>query len=286
LKLAKDEALACTMFEKNIHPNTSPYLVLFVKANLLYKTGKNDDAIDVLEFLHAEDTEIPFHHIDYMTGKAKLNRLDSNAGYYLSRFLEESQTKNYKREICMRLAYHYYMQGDLAKYNEYKNRTDKYSKATTDRDREADIEKNRKYLPVVDLLKARFLTSGGYFKQASQVLSSIESDLLLQDEAKSEYYLLIARTEFGEGAFEEAIHSCKLSISYGKKCRVHYPAEAALLAGDISKVAGNHPAAESYWKQVLKLDQSDDVYYETIQKKAKNKLKCLSKDKSVLTAGS
>ena len=46
----------------------------------------------------------------------------------------------------MRLAYHYFMQGDLAKYNEYKNRTDKYSKATTDRDREADIEKNRKFI--------------------------------------------------------------------------------------------------------------------------------------------
>jgi hypothetical protein len=272
LKMTKDEELACEMFEKNIRVGDSPALALFLKANLLYKTGNNDAAIDVLAFLQAEQEEIPFHHIDYMTGKAKQHRLDEDSDVVMLKFLEDSNLKNYKKEICMRLAYHYYIQGDLEKYDSYKVKVADYPKSTTDRDREADVENERPYDPHLELLKVRFLSSGNYFARANEIMKTIEPQELDNPAFQAEYYLLQAKIQFGRQQYAKAIESCNTSIKIGEELDEPYAAEAALLAGNAAEKQGNRESAESYWKIAMKFN-GKDVYFENINKKAKNMLK-------------
>ena len=64
--------------------------------------------------------------------------------------------------MAMKLAYHYYLQGDTKKYKFYKNLAATYPRATINRDREADVERERPYESHPVILKARHLVNGEY----------------------------------------------------------------------------------------------------------------------------
>lgn len=272
LKIAKDEDRAYQLLSKNIEKENATALALFLTSNVMFLTAHNEEALSYLGYFPENNLELPFHHIDYLKGKEKLNRLDLDAGTYLKRYLDKSKFKNYHREACLKLSYHYFMHGDIAKYRYYLNKIDDYLKATTDRDREADIEKNRPYPPLKKLLKSRYLVSGGYYAVAEDILGEIDVSSLKIPGYINEYHLLLAKIKDSQNNTSDALSLYNEVIKDGKNAEEHYASEAAFMVSKYYLRQGDLQNAKKYTKLSMDIDCGDDVYIEVIHKKAKNLL--------------
>jgi hypothetical protein len=273
MKMKKDEEGAYQMLQKELKGEIPPTLVKYLQANVMYLTSRNDEALTVLESFPENFTEVPFLHVDYLKGKSKMNKLEKDANLYMLRFLEGSKFKNYKREMYSNLSYYYLINGNVDKYTFYKKQIAKCAKATSDRDREANIEAERPYPPHPELLKARFLINGGYLDQGGKILNTIPVNTLSIPAYRTEYYLLRAKVHTHENNYPAAKHYYDMAIEYGKNQKEHYAIEAALLAGNLSFDYGHIDAARDYWDMTFVINNTKDIYVENIQKKAKYKLK-------------
>lgn len=271
LRMSKQEQAGNELLARYNKPG-SPRLDLFLQATFLYITGQNEDALNTLTSISDTPPEVPFDFHQFLRGKLKLNRLDEDADQDLRFFLEESTFNNYKRDICMKLAYYYYMHGDTEKYKIYRSQVGTYPKSTTDRDREADVELNRPYDPHPELLKARFLVNGSYFHRAAPILVKLNPESLSNPAYLCEYYLLLARTEADAGRHDRSMELFQKAIETGLDLEDSYAAEAALYAGIEAQNRGSNSTASKYWNLALKMKARDNVYIETIHIRAKNLL--------------
>jgi hypothetical protein len=275
MKMKKDEEGAYQMLKKETTNVIPPTLVKYLQANVMYLTARNEEALSLLHSFPEDFIEIPFYHIDYLKGESKMNKLDEDANVYMIRFLEGSKFKNYKREMYNMFSYYFFIHNDHDQYNFYKSMIDQCVKATSDRDREANVESKRPYKPHPELLKARFLVKGGYMDRAKEILNNIVVNSLSVPGYRTEYYLLRARIFANENNYSSSKHYCNMAISAGKEQEEHYASEAAFLAGDIALETGNKTMSRAYYEMTFRLNRKKDIYTENIQKKAKYKLKNL-----------
>ncbi len=271
LKIAKDEDRAYKLLSNHIDKKNATALAIFLTSNVMFLTSHNDEALSYLDHFPENKLELPFHHIDYLRGKEKLNRLDLDAGMYLKRYLDNSKFKNYHRETCLKLSHHYFMHGDQSKYEYYQKKINEYLKATTDRDREADIERNRPYPPHKDLLQARYLVWGGYYSKVDSILDKVDATSLKIPGYLNEYHLIQGKIKDGQNN-STALSLYDQVINDGKYAEEHYAAEAAFLASKFNLRNGNLQEAKKYAKICLDTDCGDDVYIEVIHKKSKTLL--------------
>lgn len=277
LKIAKDDDRAWKMLSQNIKKEDTPALTAFLASNLLYFTNRNEEALQFLRNFPVNKIEISFNHYDYLMGKEKLCRLDKDAEVYLKKYLDNTGLRNYSREICMKLAHQSLINGNKSGYNLYLQKMDEYPKASIDRDREADIEKNIGYQPDVNLLKARYLVWGGYWNKTDSVLQLVNQKMLQPKAQKNEYSFLLASVRNAQNRSSEALTICDQLIESGKQDKDRFTAEAALLAGNIYFNKNDFEKAAIYFNQTLKIEGNDDVYIEIIHRKAKNQLEKLKK---------
>jgi hypothetical protein len=271
LRMSKQEQVGNELLAKYNKPG-SPRLALFLQASFLYITGQNEVALSTLASISDDPPEVPFDFYRYLRGKLKLNRLDEDADQDLRFFLEESTFKNYKREICMKLAYYHYIHGDYRKYRQYRDRVETFPKSTTDRDREADVELSRPYDPHTEILKARFLVNGSYFQRAESILVKINPDRLSNQAYRCEYFLLLARVEADAGRHNRSMDLFQKAIRIGLELEDSFAAEAALFAGIEAQNQGKNRTAVKYWNMTLDIKTRDNIYIETFQIRAKNLL--------------
>ncbi len=273
LKVAKADERAYVLFKEHLVPDQSPVLALFLQANIMYFTGRNEEAMKMMTKYSDAVFEVPFVFKDYLYSKVKFNRLDSDTDIYLKRFLQNTKLKNYKREITNMLSLHYFMQGNITEYYHYKQMIEACPKAAAERDREADADQRRPYLPHLNLLKARYLVMGGYYMEVQNILTTINPDEFNQKAYLTEYDLIYAKVKYNTNLLPEALQFCEKAIANGKDCDEHYAAEAALLAGDISLKAGDRMEAARYFQMALMIKGQNDIFIELIEKKANNRLK-------------
>lgn len=272
LRLSRDEDMAYELFEKEIEPEEAPVLALYLQASFMYMTGKNEEALNLMFSFPSDRMEVPFSFVDFLRGKLKLNRLDQDADNYLLAYLEHSKFKNYKREVSMKLAYHYYFQGDTEKYKYYKNLLDTFPKASSYRDMEADVERERPYEPHPAILKARHLVAGEYYVRANAEISTIDTNNLDQEAYLVEYYLITAKIRSNLRQHDKAMALYEKAIAMGRDRTEQYAAEAALFAGMEAQSMGDLQKAYDYWELALKIDGQKDIYIEYIHDKANNLL--------------
>ena len=273
MKMEKDEEGAYHMLQEELKNQSPPTLLKYLQASVTYRTARNEEAISLLNTFPDDYTEAPFYHVFYLKGKSKMNKLDSDANEYMIRFLEDSKFKNYKREIYNMLSYYHFIHGNIERYNYYKDQIQHCAKATTDRDREANVEAGRAYLPHTELLKARFLIQGGYDEKGKQILNGIAVNTLSLPVYRVEYYLLRAKILQIEKNYEAARRYFDMAINYGKDLEEHYAIEAALLAGTLAYNNGKMDMARNYWEMTFVINNTKDIYVENIHKKAKYNLK-------------
>lgn len=272
LKLSKRDQEAANLLQMNTTLAQAPALNIFFLSTLQYISGNNEEAMKALSAFPKNKIELPFRHISYLEGREKINRLDPDAYIPFTQFLRSSNFKNNKRDVCLKLSYHYFMLNDKDRYHYYLQLINSYPKSKMDRDKEADVESARGYDPQPDILRSRFLVAGGYFSRAKIILQSIVFASLVNKAYQTEYCLLMAKVALAERRTEDAIAFCNKAIDLGRERKEHYAAEAALVAGLAAQQKNSSSQALQFWKMATQIDGQGDIYIENIHKIAKQKI--------------
>ena len=246
------------------------FLMRYFKANITYRTGRNEEALEVLKPL--ENKKGPYKDIiyHYMMGKILLRNMDSQAEYHLKQYLATLKKQEYRKEINYKLAVYYLINGDEKRYHQYCQLALDEGIDVNERDREAIYDAGLDYTPHIQLTKARLLFSGGYTQKADSVLQETPmeaSDLLAY---QLEYHFLKGRMAKEKNNQQKAINNYKKVISLGRNEDYYFASEAAWQLGILYEEQELPTKAQEYYNLCIKLYDSD--YYEYIEDGARKAL--------------
>ena len=247
-------------------------LLDYFYANVAYRSGHNEQAVELMKKINLDEIEIPFHPYHYMTGKILLRKLDPQAGYHLKKYLDMYQSNDYRKEINYKLATFYLINGNKIKFELYKELTYEEGDKVTERNREAMYDCELDYIPDPELVKAKLLLDGSYLERFYKIVEKYPVNQNTFLPYLLEYKLLLGRYKIQTDNTSEAVTLFKEVIEKGDDEDYYFASEAAMHLGMIY-TNKDKSLAIKYYKTAVDLYDSD--YYEYIDDRSRKALKQL-----------
>jgi hypothetical protein len=240
-------------------------LMMYCYTNLTYKSGKNEDALEMMNTFDDAGT-FPFHFLHYKKGQLRLRKLDQGAKEDFEFYVRNFKGMNYVKSAYQKLAWISLLNNDKQKYNEYMHSCLSKGITLVDDDKEAQKEAENKEVPNTFLLKSRLLFDGGYYKESFKEIIQISSPSILEYRDKLEYTYRYGRLFHKTGDIEKAILNYKATIQYGEQSHYYYAANAALMLGLLYEEQKDFNSARTFYKKCLSMRKHD--YQNSIDQKA------------------
>lgn len=272
-KLNKDPVGACRYISMLDSCQTSYKVLHYFKANVSYRSGRNEEALDAMSTFSLDNIDIPFNQYNYLYGKIMLRKLDTSAIGYFEKYLDVSKEKDYLKEIHYKLALSYLISGDKPMFDKHKQLACKSGDELLERDKEAMYDCCLDYLPKPELVRAKLLIEGGYYNQAKEVLDTIYGNEYIENLSNPyslEYLLLNGKYEFFTENNELAITAFNKVIDFGEDEDYYFASEAAMYLGLIYE-STDHEKAIEYFSMARDLYESE--YYEYIDEISEKRIK-------------
>ena len=263
------QAYAKTMKYTARIPDSS-LLKTYMQAYVCARSGKNDQAIGVLESRPRSNFYQSFPYLDYLLGVVRLNKLDLKASSSFSHFLQSNRGTGYVKDTYLHLAWISLLKGDSADYGAFITKVKSNGATYVEKDKQALSEANAPK-PNLVLLKARLLFDGGYLSRSLEVLSGYKMDDFKSAKDKTEYAYRMARLHDDLGKDATALSYYQNAINLGKGMKYYYAAKAAILSGAIYEKRKDFSKAKVYYN--LAIDMKDHEYENGIENDAKQSLK-------------
>jgi tetratricopeptide (TPR) repeat protein len=248
-----------------LSPRQSP-LECFVMAHVAMRTGRNDQAIELLQLYPKSGAYFSFPYLDYMLGLAKLRRLDRDAAPYFQSYLSAYNGRNFIKETYQKLGWQSLINGNEAGYKRHMLNCIAHGYAVAGGDKNAQQEAESGIVPNLDLLRARLLFDGGYFQKGYQLLASQATDGF-KGAHELEYFYRLGRLLHGMDRYEEALRHYQLTLDKGADSPWFYACNAALQMGIIYEGQGNRTQARAAYERCLSLKPEE--YRVGLHQKAK-----------------
>ena len=257
LHLDNDKTAAWKIINTSgLQPDTNP-LHCFVMANVAMRTGKNDQAISILENYPKGPAYYAIPYLDFMLGTAKLRKLDATAKEPLLSFINNYEGKNFIKEAYQKLAWNELVNGNPSGYSRYMADCKIKGSTVTGSDKNAIKEAESGILPEERLLKARLLFDGGYYKKAFNLL---ETKGVFDFERKAhqlEYMYRMGRICHGLKYWQKALYFYNLTIEKAKEEKYFFACNAALQVGLIYEQLDDYVKAKTYFQLCLSLKPNE-----------------------------
>ena len=153
-------------------------LLLFLSINMLMKDSQSEEAFKLMETLDKHPQGLSMVYVEYLRGEALLHKTE-----YLSairayqKFIKGYKSLSFKKDSHYKISLCYYLMGDMANARKYFDLAKTIGKTTSDPDKYADAMLAADVFPNAKILKVRFYTDGGYYKEAKEVLKTITTDV-------------------------------------------------------------------------------------------------------------
>ena len=246
----RDEKAWQVIQESRLNPETN-LLACFILANVAMRTGRNDQAIDLLLHRPGGRTFHPFPYLDFMLGIAKLQRLDADAGDYLQRYLDQFSGRNFIKEAHQKLAWSRLLQGDTAGYHAQMELCKKGGYTIVESDKSALEEAQSGETPNTELLRARLLFDGGYYDRALQTIQLLPEKTLTRPRDILEYHYRTGRIWQAQGNNDLALSNFRSTIEKGAAEPWYFACRAALESGRIYEQMGKKADARFAYERCL-----------------------------------
>jgi hypothetical protein len=250
--------------------NDKSLLKAYLKGYVAFKTGKNDKAISYLEDIPKSNLYTAMPTVQYLLGNAKLCRMDKDAAGFLTNYLKEYKGTNYIKDTYLKLAYHYYLKGDMLGYSNYIKLVRTKGYASDEKDKQALKEANG-VKPDVDLLKARLYFDGGYYSKALEQIKDKQQGELKVPRDQIELYYRLGRIYDRLDTFNAAALNYQKVINLGKNETYYFAANSALFLGMLYEQKKNNAKATYYYNMTLSM--KDHEYQNSIDTQAKEGLR-------------
>jgi tetratricopeptide (TPR) repeat protein len=256
--------------------NPENRLILFLSVNMLVKNSQGEEALGLIRLLDENPHGLAMPYIDYLRGEILLQRgeyTESIEAY--QRFLTAYANENFKKDAYFKISLSYYLQGkkELAHANFEKAKVT--GRVVVDPDSYADAQLKDNRFPNPKLLKVRFYTDGGYYKEAKEVFQTIlPSDLIIPKD-QTEYYYRKARLSHKMNELSAARIFYQQTIDMSGQNPWYFAPNSALQLGYLAQANHDNATARKYFQQALTYNKHE--YKNSIDSKAKSALEQLKK---------
>lgn len=267
LHIIQDDQKAWQVIRNANFPDTSRLLTSFAAGNTALFTQHNDKAMKWLGDSRHEATKKQFPYLNFLYGKAKLQKLAQDADAPFHTFLKEHKGRDHIKEAWQKIAWHHLLKEDTSSYKHYLSKAGNQGRTVVDGDKQAQREVERDITPHSVLLKARLLSDGGYYKRADSLLINYAIEDFTIQKQRLEFSYRQGRIFDEWGKNNKAIPYYKQTIQRGKEKPYYYAANAALQLGYIYQSKGDKELALKYFQQCQ--DMKGHPYKNSINQKAK-----------------
>ncbi len=252
-------------------------LMRYCYSNLMMRSGRNEEAVEVLTDTTAAGSFYPFYFLRYKTGLARLRKLDFSAEADFQQYVSRFHGLNYLRSSCQQIAWIYLLRGDQKKYHEWIAQCLNKGTDLVDEDKDATTEATSGEMPNLLLLRARLLFDGGYYKQSLAEIAGKPLDNFPRFRDQLEVTYRFARILQKMKQTDQSIEYYKQTLKNGALSKYYFAANAALILGNIYEEKRDFEKAKSYYQQCLAL--RDHEYQNSLDQKAQAGLERIKKEK-------
>ncbi len=258
----------------SLFPLNNNIVNLFVKANIALNYRKADAAIQTLKQVQAVSGSQRYPVFDFEYASALFLKLDNNSISHFRNFLSRYKGGIFIKESWLRMAYVYYIQGDMQQANYCLQQVQQKGGTQVDADKQAlRIAKAGKW-PRVALLQVRLLIDGGYYAAALAKLNTINKTDLKDVAEQLEYNFRMARIHDETGNDNAALQYYQFVTDKGREREEYFAARAALQSAFIFERRGEKSKALSKYEECLDMDRHD--FKNSIDQQAKAGINRLS----------
>lgn len=247
----------------------------FFRVNTAMHTGRNDEAITILNAKPRGDDYHKFYYLEYLLGLAKLQRLDIDADIHFKVYTTFFKGQNYIKAAYQKIAWFNLVNGNVSSYRTYMKMCAAFGNSETDEDKQANRESEEGLVPDKTLLSARLLFDGGYYKRAEALLKYKSITDFTRDKDQVELIYRKARISDAIGNAAMAIEQYNNTIILGKNLPYYFAANSSLHLGIIYEEKGDLEQAEYFYKK-CKTFGANKEYQNSIEQKAKSGLNRIS----------
>lgn len=249
-------------------------LLLFLSINMLSKDSQSEKTLELISELDQHSQGLQLHYIEYLRAEALLNKGEYNKAITsYQKFIKGYKSQSFKKDAHYKIALCYWLLNDDAQAKTYYDKARITGKEQSDPDKYAAVQLEENALPNKKLLKVRFATDGGYYKEAQAGVQTIQFAELKTLKEQTEYFYRKARlahkTEEIEVAkiyYEETIHLAKENPWY-------FAANASLQLGYIYRDQKNTAMARKYFEHAMTYKKHE--YKSSIDSKSRSALEQL-----------
>ncbi len=227
-------------------------LAAYSLALVAARSGRNDEAIQLLE---ASPQGAPFHPFwqrYYLLGLLKLNRLAPDADEPLRRFARHFLGETGRWEACQKIAWHALLNGDTASYRLWMNRIATARRPHSEQDQAAWREAREGPMPDPTLLRARLLFDGGYYQRAYETLIQQPAHRYTGNLAL-EYTYRLARIAHALAHYDEAERYYRHTLEQGAQNPTYLACQSALQLGILYEQTQRCTLAKNAYQTCLRL---------------------------------
>lgn len=233
------------------------HLFAYLATNLSLNNQQGEKAKKIMEAKSNAPGYLVTPIWDLEMGYARLHHLEPDAALYLDRFIKQFKGKFYVKDALQKLSWHYYLQGDQAKAQWYRNEIIKKGNTDTEADKQAQKEAKTTQWPNKLLLQVRLLNDGGYYKEALRLLHGKRAQDFSLPEEQLEFAYRVGRLYDDIGADADAISYYQQAVTIGEKRKEYFAARAALQLGMIHEQRHELPDAIAWYERCMRMPDHD-----------------------------
>jgi hypothetical protein len=277
--MGQDE-LAINLIKARMNGFRDIAVLNYLAATMCLESNEAETAITMLSNISAEKLETPFPPVFYLTGKAKLFRLDPDAYIPMQWFLNESKGPDFQKATLYNLACLALASGEKDEYLNYVNQVKARGRELSNRDIEAQYEAGSATIPNMYLMRAGLLIRGGYAQRALPELLNVQNMTNLTVEEQVRFHFLSGEYNRLINNPVEAENNYLKAINIGYEKGLDNSQYAIIQLGLMKEKNGLNQEAEKYFKQCLDYKTNDSPYADLYNNKAKAGLIRISNSRS------
>jgi tetratricopeptide (TPR) repeat protein len=232
------------------YPNNR--LVLFLAVNMCMKDSKSEKALEYISALDQFNQGLPVYYLEYLHAEALLNKGDyQNAITFYQKFLKGYRSQSFKKDAHYKIAICYWLLNNESESKVYFEKAKITGKDIADPDKNASIQLEENGLPNQKLLKVRFATDGGYYKEAKRIVQSLQYSELRSLKEQTEYFYRQARLAHKTEEYSLAKFFYEETIKLAKENPWYFAPNAALQLGYIYIDQKDFAKAKKYFELAM-----------------------------------
>jgi tetratricopeptide (TPR) repeat protein len=261
-------------FMELLNANPENRLILFLAVNMLVKNSQSEEALKLIRHLDTNPHGLPMPYIDYLRGEILLQRGDyAQSIDAFQRFIAAYPSENFKKDAYFKISLAYYLQGRKEQARANFEKAKITGRIVVDPDSYADSQLKEDRFPNQKLLKVRFYTDGGYYREAKEVFQTIVPYDLTTTMDQTEYYYRKARLSHKMNEVSAAKIFYQQTIDMSAQNPWYFAPNSALQLGYIAQANHDNASARKYFQQALAYKKH--AYKNSIDSKAKSALEQL-----------